>query len=483
MTSTVHSLIPNSWIQEYWEGDPEFASFIQRRAKEHRESQATPIEPVTRVIKYSERKIKHPTIYYARGSDLLSVCSLLESTDLDETIAEAVDDRLESCCGDEIGSDSDEDTDDRPESYSRGAVKVVPYDERGRYDSDDPLQTYFVPEENLLHDRRVWWKNLAKAMSNRCPKLITYFLKETGKGLEGWAELPNRTSQVLTVVANCNSRNIMQYLIDAYPDKIRPMANPKESRINTPLYTAIGNFNYKIAEIILPYTEKHIIVGSNGNCESLLHDVVNRGQSRLAEMLIDSPMITDLIECVDRHGMTALHAAAQKLEYLTFKRVYDAYASSAQLMSRCTKGGYTAFHVLVQTKKASMIQQFVNEVGIESPLTTIADNLGLTPLHWIARDGPHEVLDSLYSIYAQRGYLFAKTKNDECTFFAYLVRGKYISAIQQLMERPDFDLNLVSEVDAHGFTPAMWADKNQQPEIYELLSEYHVQPERIGSFC
>ena len=373
--------------------------------------------------------------------------------------------------------------------------------------SPDPEQIYFVSKHDLVNDSSILdsachsslFVALLEALESRNYEIAGRWLTKaitTGvpfceydrrrliyeayrsDNIEIWESVSvivGRTEMlggmcILQTIARNNSHIILSHLVQIDPAQVRRLAT--NTGQDPPIHMAAHLGHTEVVEILLDYTDPDVVLGLCRNV-SLLTAAASNKHNRTVEMLITKSCIKDLIGKIGYGGYTALHYAAQDLDYSTFKKLYDVYAESPSLLALSTQDGYTAFHIMIHSGDEARVRQFISDVGPNCPLLYMVDRHGQTPLHWAAHKGMGDTVDALYGIYAEKGLLLAKTSECRYTFFIYLVQGKHTTIISKLIERIDFDPRLVSEADRNGQTVMMWAI-DMCEEICELLYEHSV---------
>ena len=447
MTDTSnYPLVPSPWVEEYLKQHPQFYEFIRQKAREFREekeahSQALPLA-IIKVVKYHRRTDRYADLYYAERSKLLSVYSMLEEHDINESnITKIACERLNTA----------------------KVVRVVPYIEsvvsastESDNDSDTDTDTdtelphvYFVAKDDLFYDRMLdsnthctmnsLWSDIRNALDSRNYVIALQLLNkipidepitsysqalvyaalrsdsieiyEKVRDIVGHEEMHVDTN-ALECIAISNSHNILRYLVKSSPDEIRVLANTIVPKHDLPIHTAASSGSTEITEILLEYTDTETVLGLNTSGFSLLTAAVYYRHCSTVEMLITKPFINDLIA---------------KVGY----------------------GSYTA-------------------------------------LHYAAYNGLDEVVNRLYGIYAEKDLLLAKTQTSGSTnhtFLNYLIQPKHTDILRALIARPDFDPRLVSEVDSHRQTPMMLAIDTESTEICELLYGHTVKTSTLTAVC
>ena len=487
-----YALYPSQWVQEYIETRqgfeyietrPGFAAFLQEKI---RSAGPQPLaDPVIKVINWTDRTCKGPTVYYVDTADMRSIFSLFERVDVDCT-------SITETAASELGVEQ------------ANMIKVVPYCGRDSspYSGDDSSvfdlsKALFVSKHKLVHCWQLCWADLETAIKcKNCPVVehVVNVINQYGVSCCGdtckkliKAVISTDNPEIYQLVAKLlapsgdleevikfftvnNCINIMQYLAEICPDQIQAAANRGTSIIDTLIYDAIVQKHDMMAKFLLDHASKDVIMLRGRNGRSLLTEAVVNGKASTAEVLIGSQWASDLIESTDDRGFTALHYAAQTGDYPIFKSLYDAYVNIDKALIR-SLDGFTAFHIMIRTEQVALVSDFVNDVGLGCPLLTTTDNHNQTPLRCAADIGFSKIIDLLYEAHSQQGALLAKDDLGESTFFVMLVREQNASAIKQLIARPDFDLRLVSEVDCFQQTPMMWASARANAKICELLYE------------
>ena len=470
-----YNQIPTRWFRKYLKNDEAFGLFLQNMARAFEQSQ-TKTDPITEVIKYHKRNDRDAKVYYVEKSKILSLYTLLQEVDINAG-------NLIATAEERLGTSN--------------IIKVAPQWEYNFYGDDDgkPKEAYFVSKHSLVENCDSLSGSLIGAMASRNYVIATSLLAKAiaakeecseygvnllveeayrSNDLEIWkgvCDLVGRArmlkgTDVLYIIACNNSHNILRYLAETYPVRIGLFANPNGSD-ESPIFAAARRGAIEVAEILLEHTKLKVILRLGCNNTSLLTEAASSERNGMIDMLVTKPCIKDLIGRIGSSGYTALHYAAKVLEYQTFKRLYDVYADSPYLLARSTLGEYTVFHTMLRTGDEARVAQFMNDMGSNCPLLYMVNDYGLTPLHQAASAGMGEVVNALYGIYAERGLLLEKTKENGYTFMIHLIQGKHTSIIRSLIERTDFYPQLALEVDSHGQTPMSWADDSV--EICELL--------------
>ena len=506
-----YDLFPKQWIQEYIETNPGFDIFFQRKVTEALASQSPPTEPVIKVTMWDMRRLNGAAVYYVAKDDLLSLYSLLEGEDVSTVdITHAAASKLGLMFGNMAkvapyyGTNNfyggDGNAFDLSRAFYVSKANLVDYYVTPRYNLQKAMQLHNSPVAKYLIDTVVKdWSGGEMAASHRSRMIPSSLVtEEEGSSrdhqilidslasiddpkiyqqisdLSGWFDKVDTMAYLLNAIAKIGRTNIIQYLTETCPDQVQAVANLGSHLYETPIYHAIIHGHGAVAKIILQYTNKDTILARSHSERSLLYEAVCYGKEQMVELLLTSPWINDLIESVDTTGLTALHRAATGQNYQIFRQLHDAYARAGKLLTSTITDGYTAFHTMVKNRNVSMIRQFVNDIGSVSPITTAVDNYNQTVLHWAAHNGPHEIIDILYEIFAQRNALLKKNTENKYTFFMVLTKDKHTGAIKQLVERPDFDPRLVAETDYYNQTPMMWAINHGLTETCELIYEHEL---------
>lgn len=262
--------IPIAWMREYLVSDPNFASFVQKKASEADRLAVTKDKPVIQVIDYKQRFTKSPDILYAERSKVLPLSTLLAKPGIDinnlETEAAVMLNTTEPI------------------------LKIVPRYRRCREDLCDTTLTFFVSMSNLVGGSKphrilcalqnqnyslalYFLRSLTKPLSNCTPRCLhdmllhavrsdsieIYQLVSTAIQLTGFPE----GSDILWAIAESNSCNILRYLAELHPDKVQELASRAASNGEPPIHAAVRLGHAGMVEILLEYTDDETMTRFN----------------------------------------------------------------------------------------------------------------------------------------------------------------------------------------------------------------------------
>ena len=493
MTSN-YALYPKEWIQEYVETVKGFDIFLKHKAREARLTQAQSAA-VVKVVNWNLYGTDGASVYYAARDDLLSIYSLFEEVDTITT-------DITQAAAAKLGVSSNKMT------------KVALYHGPDSKSNNDLREAFFVCSSNLAYCHGNQQYNIIRTIQLRNIPVVKYLLETATKDwstytdsgrkslidsvvsmdnpeiyqqlsdLTGWFHDADNMLLVLEEAAMHNSFSILKYLTEVCPDQVRTAANRVRDH-NIPINLAIVNGSREAAEIILQYTSRDTVLIRDQNGRTVLDEAVINRRECMVEILVSSQWCSNLIACTDDKGFTSLHRAAYGSNYPIFRLLYDAHAKAGKLLVSSNAHGTTAFLSMVKVRNTYLIRLFMDDIGTTSPLTIAADNYNQTAMHWAAYHGFYEIVDVLYSAFAQKNALLVKPIHNGYTFFMWLIRTKYGSIIKQLVERPDFDPRLVSETDCFNQTTMMAAIHGGLTETCELIYEHVLATNTLltRSYC